>query len=411
MRSLSGSAATDATAGGRGTAGGEGLPHATMVFWVLVISTSVLLGLGLLMVLSASVVYSLREDGSAFALAARQTTFAVVGAACAYVAVRMRPRFWRASSPLVLVLSVVLLVLVLFLGVEVGGQRNWLEIWGPVRLQPSELAKLALVLWVPLVLATRVGARNGHRLDRGADPHAPGAQEGWVRTLLPVGLGSGLLIGLVLLEKDLGTPMVMVPIVLAMMWAAGAPKRIFAVVVVLGAMSVGGLSVLQPYRLERFQSWLDPWADPLGSGMQAVHGQLALGSGGLLGQGLGASKEKWGSLPAAHTDFILGVIGEELGLLGSLAVLAAITAVVWAALQIAVHTTDSYVRYASVGIAAWIGVQSIVNVGAVIGALPITGVTLPLVSYGGSSLVPTMVALAVLMSFVRPPSIRPWGLR
>jgi cell division protein FtsW len=355
------------------------------LYWTLLISTSALLGLGLLMVLSASSIYSLRDNGSAFELAARQSVFAAVGVVLATFALRLPRIFWQRISPVALIAVLVLLVLVLIFGTEVGGQRNWLVLYGPIRMQPSEFAKLALILWVPYVLSSK--EQTAQR---------------WRQILIPLAIGAGLTIVLVLLERDLGTPMVMVPIVLAMLWAAGAPKLVFVVTTVSGLAGIWLLTILTPYRRERFTSWLDPWSDPLGSGMQAVHGQLALGSGGLLGQGLGASKEKWGSLPAAHTDFIMGIIGEELGLVGSLAVLLAITAIVWACLQVALRTQDPFVRYVSVGVAAWIGVQSIVNVGAVIGALPITGVTLPLVSYGGSSLIPTLVGIAIVMSFIRP---------
>jgi cell division protein FtsW len=355
------------------------------LYWTLLISTSALLGLGLLMVLSASSVYSLRDNGSAFELAVRQSVFAAVGVVLATFALRLPRVFWQRVSPVALIAVLVLLVLVLIFGTEVGGQRNWLVLYGPIRMQPSEFAKLALILWVPYVLSSK--EQTAQR---------------WRHLLIPVAIGAGLTIVLVLLERDLGTPMVMVPIVLAMLWAAGAPKFVFVITTASGLAGIWLLTILTPYRRERFTSWLDPWSDPLGSGMQAVHGQLALGSGGLLGQGLGASKEKWGSLPAAHTDFIMGIIGEELGLVGSLAVLLAISAIVWACLQVAPRTQDPFVRYVSVGVAAWIGVQSIVNVGAVIGALPITGVTLPLVSYGGSSLIPTLVGIAVVMSFIRP---------
>jgi cell division protein FtsW len=362
----------------------------TAVFWTLVMASAALLALGLLMVLSASSIFALRESGSPYGLAVRQSVFALIGVLIALVAVRLNRAFWHGIAPMVLIGSFILLVLVLIYGTQVGGQRNWLVIADSVRVQPSEFAKLALVLWVPYMISRR---------ERVAWT--------WMQVLFPVTLGAGATIVLVLLERDLGTPMVMVPIVLAMLWAAGAPLWVFATTSAVGLAGIYTLTITQPYRLERFTSWLDPWADPKGGGMQAVHGQLALGSGGLWGQGLGASKEKWGSLPAAHTDFILGIIGEELGILGTVGVLMAVAAIVWATLQVALHADDSFVRYVCVGIAAWIGVQSIVNIGAVIGALPITGVTLPLVSYGGSSLVPTIVALGIVMSFARPESLAP----
>ena len=376
-----------------GTQSGRAQENTSTLFWTLLVATSFLLGVGLLMVLSASAVYSIKDNGSAWGLATRQFTFAAVGLACMYLAIRMPRITWVRLATPVLWGVLILLVAVLVIGLEVGGQKNWIVIYGPLRIQPSEFAKLALVLWVPFMLATRESRARR-----------------WTELLVPIGLGGFVTIGLVLAEKDGGTPMVMAPILLAMLWVAGAPKRFIAFVTGLGFAGVAVLTYLEDYRRARFESWLDPWADPKGDGMQAVHAQLALGSGGIWGEGLGAGREKWGSLPAAHTDFILAVVGEELGLLGTLAIIAAISAVVWACLQIALKTNDPFVRYASVGVAAWIGMQAMFNVGAVIGAIPITGVTLPLVSYGGSSLIPTLVALGLVMSFVRPPALD-WKLR
>lgn len=362
----------------------EGSP----LFWILLGSTAFLLGVGLLMVLSASAVYSIKDNGSAWGLAFRQFIFAGVGLALMYVAMRLPRITWvRLATPF-LWFVFALLIAVLIVGTEVGGQKNWIVIYGPIRLQPSEFAKLALVMWVPFMLATREAKARR-----------------WPQLLTPISIGGFATIGLVLAERDGGTPMVMAPILLAMLWVAGVPKRFVATVTALGFTGVALLTYLEDYRRARFESWLNPWADPKGDGMQAVHAQLALGSGGIWGEGLGAGREKWGSLPAAHTDFILAVVGEELGLLGTLAILFAVSALVWACLQISLKTADPFVRYASVGVAAWIGVQATFNIGAVIGAIPITGVTLPLVSYGGSSLIPTLVALGMVMSFVRPPSL------
>lgn len=362
----------------------EGSP----LFWILLGATAFLLGVGLLMVLSASAVYSIKENGSAWGFALRQFTFAGIGLALMYLAIRLPRITWvRLATPF-LWFVFALLIAVLVVGTEVGGQKNWIVIYGPIRIQPSEFAKLALVLWVPFMLATREARARR-----------------WAQLLVPISVGGFATIGLVLAEKDGGTPMVMAPILLAMLWVAGAPKRFIGAVTALGFMGVALLTYLEDYRRARFESWLNPWADPKGDGMQAVHAQLALGSGGIWGEGLGAGREKWGSLPAAHTDFILAVVGEELGLLGTLAILCAVAIVVWACLQISLKTSDPFVRYASVGVAAWIGMQSIFNIGAVIGAIPITGVTLPLVSYGGSSLIPTLVALGFVMSFVRPASL------
>lgn len=348
--------------------------------WIIGI-TLVLLVFGMIMVLSSSSVASLRLYGWSGSFAFKQFIAAGVGLALAgWLATRPVRQLRRLSMPL-FVLSGVLLVAVLVIGAEVGGQRNWIDL-GPLRLQPSELAKLALILWVPHVLTLReTTART------------------WSDLLGPVLIGGGITVVLVLLERDLGTPMVMAPIILAMLWAAGAPLRVFLASGVMGLAGIAALTIAAPYRMERFTSWLNPWADPEDTGHQAIHGQFALGTGGLWGEGLGAGKEKWGSLPAAHTDFILGVIGEEAGLIGTLSVLLMLSVLTWAAFRIAMMTPDPFVRYSAVGIGAWIGVQSLVNIGAVIGALPITGVTLPLVSYGGSSLLFTLMACGILVAY------------
>jgi cell division protein FtsW len=188
-----------------------------------------------------------------------------------------------------------------------------------------------------------------------------------------------------------------------MLWVAGSPVRLFLYAGIPAGIVVAVLVQTKAERLSRITDWLHPnQADPMGSGFQALHGKFALGSGGWWGVGLGASKEKWGSLPEAHTDFIFAIIGEELGLIGTLAVLALIGAIGYAGLRVAVAATDPFVRLAAGGVTAWILVQALINVGAVLGILPITGVPLPLVSYGGSALVPTMMGLGMLLSFARP---------
>jgi cell division protein FtsW len=185
------------------------------------------------------------------------------------------------------------------------------------------------------------------------------------------------------------------------LFAAGAPLRLFAILtgVMLGAIVL--LTIAAPYRMERFTSWLHPGADPLGFGWQLTQGQYALGTGGFWGVGLGASREKWGSLPEAHTDFIFAVTGEELGLVGTLCVLGLFALLAYAIFRLVRKTDDPFVRLAASGVGAWIVVQAVVNIGAVLGVLPITGVPLPLVSYGGSSLVPTLAALGMLMAFAK----------
>ena len=283
-----------------------------------------------------------------------------------------------------MLVSVALLILVLFIGVEVAGQRNWIDIIGPFRLQPSEFAKLALVVWGADVLTRR----------RDAVPT-------WNTLLVPLVPVAGIMMILVLLEGDFGNTVMLAAIMAGMLFAAGVPLRFFAALGALGAVGIFLLTLAAPYRMERFTSWLDPSADRLGYGWQITQGQYALGTGGWWGVGLGASREKWGSLPEAHTDFIFPVIGEELGLVGTLSVLLLFGLLAFAIFRLSRTTQDPFVRMASAGVGAWIVIQAVVNIGGVLGLMPITGVPLPLVSYGGSSLVPTLTALGMVLAFAR----------
>ncbi|CAB4919254.1 unannotated protein [freshwater metagenome] len=359
-------------------------PHG--LYHLLMGATILLLILGVVMVLSASSILSFRETGSPYSIAQRQALFAGIGLVLMAVAMRLPVATWRKLAVPVLIVAVVLLMVVLIpgIGVVVNGQRNWIDIAGPFRLQPSEFAKYALVLWSADLLARREG-----RLDT------------WKRLLMPLLPVSCLLIGLVLLEGDFGNVLMLVAIVVGVLFAAGAPMRLFAVLGGVFAMAVVALTLVAPHRMSRFTIWLNPQGDPLGDGYQLIQGQYALGSGGLWGVGLGASREKWGSLPEAHTDFIFPVIGEELGLVGTVALLVLFAAIAVATFRLATISTRFYVRLAAAGVGSWLVVQAVVNIGAVLGLLPIAGVPLPLVSYGGSSLIPTLVALGMLMSFAR----------
>jgi cell division protein FtsW len=206
---------------------------------------------------------------------------------------------------------------------------------------------------------------------------------------------------LVLLEGDFGNTTMLAAITAGMLFAAGAPLRLFAVLAGVGAVGLVVATLAAPYRMQRFTSWLDPDADRLGFGWQVSQGQYALGTGGFWGVGLGASREKWGSLPEAHTDFIFPVIGEELGLVGTLSVLMLFGVLAFAVFRLSRNTRDPFVRLAAAGVGSWIVVQAVINIGGVLGLLPVTGVTLPLVSYGGSSLIWTLAAIGMLLAFAR----------
>jgi cell division protein FtsW len=355
-------------------------------YYLLLGASMLLLVLGVVMVFSASSVTAFSFMGSSFAIVNKQIMWVVIGLPLMWIASRLPVKAWRAFAYLGLITSLALLFLVVFAGTEVNGNRNWLDFGGPFRIQPSELAKLSLVLWGADLLA-----RKRKLLTQ------------WKHLLVPFVPVSGFVIGLVLLGGDLGTAIILAAIMTSLLWIAGAPVRLF---VYAGLPALGAIALMvqtKAERLSRITDWLHPnQADPMGGGFQALHGKFALASGGWWGVGLGGSKEKWGSLPEAHTDFIFAIIGEELGLVGTIAVLALLGAVGYAGLRVAVDATDPFVRLAAAGVTAWILVQALVNVGAVLGVLPITGVPLPLVSYGGSALVPTMLGLGMLLSFARP---------
>jgi len=368
------------------------LAHPVTPYYLLLGSAGLLLALGLVMVLSSSGVLALREMDDAYAIVKRQLMWVVVALPVAYLVSRTPiPLLRKAAWPLLLgSVGLLLLTYVPGLGKTVNGSRNWLDFGGPFGMQPSEVAKLALVLWGAHVLARK------------------GPQIRELRHLVvPLLLGVGVVVALTLGQKDLGTAIILGAIVFGLLWVAGVPTWLLAAGGALAGL-VGGYFVLsEGYRRDRILSFLDPFADKLDTGYQAVASFYAFGSGGWWGVGLGASRQKWGRLPEAHTDFIFAVIGEELGLIGSLVVLALLVVLGYAGLRIATRATDPFVRLAVAGVLTWIMLQSVVNIGAAIGVLPITGVPLPLVSYGGSAMVIGLVALGVVLAGARAdPAVR-----
>jgi cell division protein FtsW len=353
-------------------------------YYLLLGASVLLLTIGLIMVLSASSVYSYKvHDGDSYAVVRRQLLWVLIGLPCAWVASRM-PHHWirRLAYPGYLV-SLTLLALTWFLGVEVNGNQNWLA-FGPVQIQPSEIAKLCLVLW-----AAHIYANKERRLDSLHE------------VMVPVVPGLLLATAFVVIGNDVGTALVLFAILLGLLWVVGAPARFFAVcfsIVCVGAIVLAGTST---ERLERITNFVDPFKDYHDAGWQPAHGLYALSTGGLLGQGIGASQQKWGDLPEAHTDFIFAVLGEELGLAGTLLVVALFLTIAYAAIRVARRTADPFVRYATFGIIVWLLGQMMINVGMVLALLPVIGIPLPLVSYGGSSLLPSLVALGLLVGFAR----------
>jgi len=349
-------------------------------------SCALLVILGLVMVLSASSVTSFATSGSSFAVVKKQALWVVIGIPALLVAMRLPVKAYRWLGYPMLALSVVLLVAVLVPGVgaSVNGARRWITLPGGFQLQPSEPTKLALLLWGADLLA---------RKDR-----LLGQWRHLLVPLLPITL---LLAGLVMVEPDMGTTIVLVTVTCALLWVAGAPLALFGGTGLALGGGLGVLAAAAPYRLARLTSFTDPFRDPQGSGYQAVQGLYALSSGGWWGLGLGASREKWFYLPNQYTDYIYAVIGEELGLIGACSVLALFAMLGYAGLRIALRNTDPFTRLAAAGITAWLVSQALVNIGFVTGLLPVTGIPLPMVSFGGSSLVPTMFAVGMLASFAR----------
>jgi cell division protein FtsW len=353
-------------------------------YYLLLGASGLLLTIGLIMVFSASSVYAFQNyDQNSYAVVVKQLTWVAIGLPCAWVAGHLPQRWIRRLAWPGYVVSLGLLLLTAFFGVSRNGNTNWLAL-GPIQIQPSEIAKLALVLW-----AAHVYANKDRRL---GNLH---------QIMMPVVPGLLLATGLVVFGHDLGTALVLFAILLGMLWVVGAPARFFALSFLVIAVFAGLLATTDPERLTRITTFTDPMRDYSSAGWQPAHGLFALSKGGLFGQGIGASQQKWGNLPEAHTDFIFAVLGEELGLVGTMLVIGLVLVIAYAAIRVARRTKDPFVRYMTFGIVVWIIGQMMINVGMVLALLPVIGIPLPLVSYGGSALVPSLVALGMLVGFAR----------
>jgi cell division protein FtsW len=347
-----------------------------------------LLGLGLVMVLSTASVTDLSFGLSPYSDFEKQLVGVCIGLPLMWVAARSSPRLFRAAAYPLLAVAIIGLCLVLIHGVGVTKNEatRWIAL-GPLQFQPSELAKLALAVWGADLLARK------EKMGMLAD---------WRHMLVPLLPGTGLLALLVMAGDDVGTTFVLLIVFLALLWFAGAPGRVFSALLILMGMVLLLLVVTQSWRVRRITGLFDTSnTNPVGANQQAIQGRVALGDGGLFGVGLGASKIKWGWLPESTSDFIFAIIGEELGLVGTLCVTAMYGGLAFAGLRVARRAPDPFSRLCSAAITAWIVIQAVVNIGAVVGVIPITGVPLPLVSQGLSSVLVTMVALGMLMSFAR----------
>jgi cell division protein FtsW len=346
---------------------------------ILVLVTLGLVAFGLVMVYSATSAAAAIGDGDAGYYLKRQGSYALVGLVLLLAASRVDFRRLRELAPALVVAALVLCLAVLVVAEPINGARRWLS-FGPATFQPSELAKLALAVWAAAYLSRRKPPRTLRELAR------------------PLGVVTGLFCLLVLAEPDLGTTISMLVMVGAVLLVAGVPVGTLA----RAGLVVGGLGAAaiwsSDYRRERFLSFLDPWSDPQGSGYQIGQAMIGLGSGGFFGEGLGEGVQKIFYLPEAHTDMILAIVGEELGLVGTVAVICAYGAFAYAGLRIAISCRDPFGKRLAAGLTALVCGQAAINLAAVLGIAPLTGIPLPFVSYGGSNLVVQLASVGILLN-------------
>ncbi|MBP8218472.1 MAG: cell division protein FtsW [Aeromonadaceae bacterium] len=341
-----------------------------------------LMSVGLVIVASASITEGVSLQNDAFFFVKRHLIFLVLCLLCAVGTLYVPVRYWQQWGGQLLIFSILMLLLVLVVGHSVNGAKRWLPL-GPFNLQPAETAKLVLITYLSGYLVRRIDEVRGRF-------------SGFVKPLALVFCMALLLLA----QPDLGSVVVLFVTTLGLLFLAGARVVQFALMILMGVAALVMLILFEPYRMRRVTSFMDPWADPFGSGYQLTQSLMAFGRGGFLGQGLGNSVQKLEYLPEAHTDFVFAILGEELGYFGVLVVLALQLALVIKALQIgrkALSEEKQFEGYVSCGIGIWFGFQTVINVGAAAGMLPTKGLTLPLVSYGGSSLIAMSIAVALLL--------------
>ncbi|TRZ86271.1 MAG: putative lipid II flippase FtsW [Streptomycetaceae bacterium] len=363
-------------------------------YYLLLGSTAALTGLGLVMILSASSIHSLETNGSSYAIFLRQCVFLLIAIPCGFAASRLPIARWKTLGKVSLLIAIVMLLALRVPGVghSINGNTNWLG-YGPFVFQPSEFAKFLLVLWAGHMMASRERSSRGE-----------------TNVLLLLVPGFAIVMLLIMAGRDLGNAAVFASILLGLLFISGIRLKIIALGAVIITGLVSALIYTTPNRMRRVLVVFNPFSDEYYklSGWQPAHSIMGLASGGLFGVGLGASRQKWGNLAEAHTDFIFSVIGEELGLLGTLCVLLLLATLIFSIFRIAIRANDPMIRYASAGVGCWIATQTVLNIGSATSTLPVVGVTLPLLSYGGSSVIATYLGLGfVLGAALRDPAIAP----
>ena len=333
-----------------------------------------LLALGDLMVISASQVTGLKTGGSSFAISWKQILVSIAALPFAWLIAHLPLKTVRFFARIGLIAALGIMILLIPFGRNVNGNKNWIDV-GIIDFQPSEIAKVFLILWAAFMIERNIKSPR--------------------MILKSLTFGFSLILLIVLIGQDLGSAVVIGLILAVLLYLSGTEGRFL---ISLGSIAMAGVAILvatQPYRMERFTAFLHPFAEGVykNAGWQPAHSLMAMASGGLFGSGLGSSKQKWGNLAEAHTDFIFAVIGEELGLFGTLAVLIALALLVYSIIRIALSANDDFSKYIALGIAFWIGIQSLINLASATSLIPVVGVTLPLISYGGSSLLALVGAL------------------
>ncbi len=353
--------------------------------FILILVTFTLLAVGLIMVYSASAIWAEYKFDDSFFFAKRQMLFAAAGIMAMFFIMNIDYWTWRTWAKAIVIICFVLLVLVLIPGVGNvrNGSRSWIGV-GAFSIQPSEFMKLAMIAFLAKYLSERQKLITSFR-----------------KGLLP-SLGLAFLaFGMIMLQPDLGTGTVMIGTCVVMIFISGAKISHFAVLGLIGLGGFAGLVLSAPYRMKRITSFLDPWEDPLGSGFQIIQSLYAIGPGGLFGLGLGESRQKFFYLPEPQTDFIFAILAEELGFIGGSFVLLLFSLLLWRGIRIALGAPDLYGSFLAVGIIAMVAIQVMINIGVVTGLMPVTGITLPFLSYGGSSLTLMLMAIGVLLNISR----------
>lgn len=349
-------------------------------------SSLALLTVGLVMVFSAGAPMAFHEHGDSLYFLKRQLFWSLLGAAAMVVTMNMDYHVYQRFSVAIYVAALAGLALVLIPGVGsvAGGARRWIVIYGPVRIQPSELAKVAMVV----VLA--------HYLSR-VGPHVETFAAG---VALPLALAA-LPVGLIVLEPDLGTGVALLGVCLIMLFLGAAKIAHLLLLLPPAVAGLVWLIVAEEYRFRRYMAFIDPWSDPLDTGYHVIQSLLALGSGGLFGLGLGMSRQKYHYLPETHTDFIFSILGEELGFVGCAVVIGLFFVFAWRGMSAALKAPDRFGRLLCAGLTCAVAFQVLMNIGVVTSSIPITGISLPLISSGGSSLTVTMASIGIILNVSR----------